>query len=307
MRIDSYLLRFYGALYNRKNIPSRFLSPIRYAMRKLSNFVIPIYYKRNGFETSNKRNGERRIIVSLTSFPKRIDRVWITIQSLLRQSRPADYIVLYLSKEQFPRKEDLPYSLKTLEGKCFKINFVDNDYRSHKKYLYSFNEYKNDIVILADDDIIYPMDMIESLYLAHQKYPNSVICRYGLKIRYNDDGLPASYNTWEEDYNNYSEDFFFGSGGGTLFEPQKLYQDTTNIEIARKLTPLADDVWLNAMTRLSKLDVVVISNKLLMPVINLDNIRLTEQNVGNNKNDEQINAVMSYYTDKIGMNPFFKQ
>ena len=55
------------------------------------------------------------MVVSLTTFPLRIGKVHLTIQSILRQSRPADRILLWLSKEEFPEEAQLPANLLRLK------------------------------------------------------------------------------------------------------------------------------------------------------------------------------------------------
>ena len=63
---------------------------------------------------NNKR--DTKVIVSLTSFPARIDTVYITIRSILMQSLKPDIIILWLAQEQFPEKEkELPYNLLKLK------------------------------------------------------------------------------------------------------------------------------------------------------------------------------------------------
>ena len=47
-------------------------------------------------------NRKEKIIVSLTSFPGRINEVWICIESLMRQTFKPDAIELWLSLKQFP-------------------------------------------------------------------------------------------------------------------------------------------------------------------------------------------------------------
>ena len=89
-----------------------------------------------------------RIIVSLTSYPQRIESVHMVVESLYRQIVTPDEIILYLSLEQFPRTEDdLPDNLKVLIGKKgFRIEWVEGNLKSHKKYYYSLQKYREDIV-----------------------------------------------------------------------------------------------------------------------------------------------------------------
>mgnify|MGYP000808865909 FL=1 len=98
---------------------------------------------------------EQKIIVSLTSFPKRIDTLWITVETLLRQSMKPDEIILWLAEEQFNGIDSLPKALLEQQKRGLTIRFCD-DLRSHKKYYYTMQEYPRDIVILVDDDMFYP-------------------------------------------------------------------------------------------------------------------------------------------------------
>ena len=54
---------------------------------------------------------ERKIIVSLTSFPARFEKLHLVIRSLLVQTMPPDAIILYLDDDV----EELPDSLRKLE------------------------------------------------------------------------------------------------------------------------------------------------------------------------------------------------
>jgi len=235
-----------------------------------------------------------RIIVSLTTFPGRINKVWMTIYTLINQSLSPDKIILYLSKEQFLDKANLPKRLLRLQEKGLEIRFVDGDYKSHKKYLYSFNEYPNDYVMLADDDILYPSNTIQ--LLRDGLVDNAVHCSYGAKIMYTPTGEPLPYTKWQGLNATYEgTDLFFGSGGGTMLMPVCLPDITTNIKIAMKLCPTADDVWLNAMCRLANMRIKKVRCGLIFPTNLGDNATLFSINVGENQNDIQIKNIQDYF------------
>ena len=304
MNIVESLICFYGSLYNRRLLPSGVLSPLRFTVRSIANRIIPWYYNRKSSDCTLNNVAEKKLIISLTSFPARIHNVWIVIESIKRQTIKANKIILWLSLDQFNGLNDVPESLRIRTGDEFEIRFVEGDIRSHKKYYYAFKAYPNDFVMTVDDDIFYPPNMIEELLRAKEKYGNAVIGRYCLVMKYKENGEPFPYNKWADDYEINTPDAFLGTGGGTLFEPSKLYKDVLNIELAAKLAPLADDVWLNAMIRLAKLPIKIISKELLMPIITKGDQRLTQVNVYENQNDKQIKAVSEYYETTIGINPF---
>ena len=97
----------------------------------------------------------KKIIVSLTSYPARIDVVNTTIESILNQSLKANRIILWLAPEQFPNKEkDLPDKLIKLKKYGLIIDWY-HDIGSYKKLIPTLKLYPNDIIVTADDDVLY--------------------------------------------------------------------------------------------------------------------------------------------------------
>lgn len=293
MNCQDLLVNIYGRMYNRRHLHGGMLSPMRYCTRKIANNVLQTYLLKSHKYSSHIVEG---LIVSFTSFPARIENVWQVVECMFRQTYLPEKIILWLSKEQFPSKESIPESLKKREGERFEIRIVDGDIRSHKKYYYVSREYPNKYVFLIDDDIYYPTSLLENSWKAHLKHPSCVICNYGFEILYDDNNGLKPYNEWKRLYKgSESSHLFFGSGGGTLFCPATMYSDLTNVDLAMTLTPLADDVWLNAMVKLANIPVILLPNRFILPIIVKHDKKLAEQNRQCNKNDEQIVKVMDYY------------
>ena len=147
-----------------------------------ANALYPIYCAWSPLPKQRTTQGER-MVVSLTTFPLRIGKVHLTIQSILRQSRPADRILLWLSKEEFPEEAQLPANLLRLKEKGLDIRFCDN-IRSFKKVFYTAQEFENDVIVTADDDALYPENWLEGLWDIHEKYPGCVCCYRAHKITF---------------------------------------------------------------------------------------------------------------------------
>lgn len=127
---------------------------------------------------------DKKIIVSLTSYPGRIESTYYAIKSLMSQSMKPDRIILWLSALQFPDKK-LPQSFEKLKKAGLEIRFTEDDLRSHKKYYYILQEQKPDeLVITFDDDLIYEKKAIQRLYEKHFEYPDCVICNRGVSLLY---------------------------------------------------------------------------------------------------------------------------
>lgn len=114
------------------------------------------------------------LIVSLTSYPKRINTVHLVIKSLLYQSLHADKVILWLAPEQFPNKEkDLPQDLLDLIPQGLTIDWY-HDIKSYKKLIPALKKYPNSIIVTADDDNIYQKQWLEKLYNSYVKSPNDI-------------------------------------------------------------------------------------------------------------------------------------
>lgn len=286
---------------NPKFLGIRYKSISREFVRIVANLIVPVYYRFSPVSSLPKQKRKQQVILSLTSFPARINRVWIVIESLLRQQIKADRIVLWLSQNQF-KGFDLPKSLIKLQKKGLEIRFVEGDIRSHKKYYYTLLEYPNDLLVTVDDDLYYSSSFLKNLMEAHIKWPNAVISIYSFLIRYDEKGNVMPYEQWVQPIKEgcYPPGvIFFGSGGGTLFPPQTLYPDVLNIDLARALCPLADDVWLNAMCQMSQVNIVKVrGNNILLPIYNHSFNKtetLSSINDGKKLNDIQIKNVKDHY------------
>ena len=109
-------------------------------------------------------NGEKAII-SLTSWKARINTVGKTLYSLLKMC-PGFHIVLVLSEEEFPKKEEeLPEELMLfVDNDLIEILWVYKNYKAFKKVLFTMDKYRNVPVISADDDCIYIINYAQELY-----------------------------------------------------------------------------------------------------------------------------------------------
>lgn len=298
--LDKYIY-LYSHLHDRRWVCSRFFTPFRFALRLFSDKLLLSYFRRKSIVVSPRKSD---VIVSLTSFPARIGKVSVVIQCMLRQTISPAKIILWLSKDQFEGVQ-IPHDLLSLQGDIFEIRFVDGDIRSHKKYYYAFKEFPSRQILLVDDDIYYPTDMIEHLLEASKCHPGAVICRYG-SIAHFDKGTILPYNDWWNEVVEECSDsnLFFGSGGGTLLKKDMLHKDVLNIDLALSLTPLADDIWLNAMVNMARTPKFKVKFGSFLPVANTQHIRLCDDNVYHDKNTAQLNRIIQYYQDNFQVNPF---
>jgi len=122
------------------------------------------------------------LVVSLTSFPPRIGKVHLVVQSLLNQSLQPRRIVLYLSRDEFPGNK-VPRRLARLEDGRFEIRFVEEEnLRSYKKLLFALVDFPDDWIATFDDDRLYPAHTLARLWQAAAVNPRTIICAGGRQM-----------------------------------------------------------------------------------------------------------------------------
>ena len=283
-----------------KRVDSRFgLAKYRFYKLFLNGYY-PIYLRLSARKTEGKRSD---VVVSLTSFPARIGKVHLVIESLLRQTVPPEKIVLYLSRDQFGDLSELPKKLLKLHRKqLLEIRLVDGDLRSHKKYYYAFQEYGEKTIITVDDDMIYPEDLVEVLLAASEN--RFVSCTVGARMLVENDSF-AEYSSWERETATGVPMYrIMPIGcGGVCYPAGCMRTDLLlDCESFLKKTPTADDVWLKYNSLENSVKVVKTKEYEHFVFVDLmikNNQKLMTQNVNGFKNDEQIRSLFDGRPDLI--------
>lgn len=249
-----------------------------------------------------KKERKERIIISLTSYPKRIGDVWITIETLLRQTVKPDMIILWLADTQFNGIESLPKKLIDLQKSGLTIRFC-KDLKSHKKYFYTMQEYPEDLIILVDDDMFYPYDMIEKLLKLHYEYPQDICTMTAQVIGDDITVVPSKWKNPDlsQKYQHSTKLQIF-TGSGSLYPPNSLNAQVFNEEVMKELCPYADDLWLTFMAKLNGTKVTTQYPWRAFPItIYGSGIgSLYYINAEEGQNDVQWKALLNYFKVQLG-------
>ncbi len=113
---------------------------------------------------------KERIIISLTTWSKRIANIPVVLDTIFSQTLPPDKVVINLSID-----EQIPLDVQDYITKHFiEVNRVP-DTKVYKKLIPTLKKYPNDCIISIDDDWLYPDEMIADFMEAHRLYPNNPI------------------------------------------------------------------------------------------------------------------------------------
>ncbi len=190
----------------------------------------------------------KKVIISFTSYPARIENVHKVVKSLLEQTEKPDEIVLWLSLAEFPKQYgDLPESLNCLIGENgFRIEWVKENLKSHKKYFYVLQNNEN-IVITVDDDVYYHKTMVHTLMESYKKHPCAVSAR-NVHMIFSESHYLAPYIHWESYVSEYEGcermDLCAIGVGGVLYPPGCAADYWFDRKMIQDYAQNQDDLWL---------------------------------------------------------------
>ena len=118
----------------------------------------------------------KKACIALTSWKKRINTVGLTIFNLFDTCGPDYHIVLTLSKEEFPKKEqELPNDLLMMNrAGIFELLWVKHNTNCFKKALPAMCKYNNVPVISVDDGQIYTRNVAAELMKRYTANKNAI-------------------------------------------------------------------------------------------------------------------------------------
>ena len=258
---------------------------------------------------SSEHYFDHEVIVSLTSYGRRIFDVAVAIESIMQGSVKPNRIVLWVA-EDFQGKH-LPVMLQKQMTRGLEVAFC-KDTRSYKKLIPSLKKYPDAAIITVDDDVMYRLDFVENLMAAHKEAPDHIVA-YRIHRITLEGGKPQSYLKWAgcAQVDDDSPLNFFTSGGGVVFPAHCLASEAFDEDVFMRICPHADDVWFNAMALLKGTRTIQCKGKdlhggnfIAVPQSEetpLCAINTTRKRDGTCENDVQLKAVFDRYNlwDKL--------
>lgn len=249
---------------------------------------------------------DQMVVVSLTSFPPRMPFVAECVSSLLGQTLSPDKIILWLSRDQFPRAEDdLPTELLALVGKSFAIEWVDGDLGPHKKYFYAAQRYPDAVVITVDDDVVYDPHLVEYLYEAHLEQPHTVVCERANLVLFRPEGGVRAYDSWVYDCGYLRGTLTYQllptGVGGVLYPARCLPPEAFDEHGIRQTCLYADDLWLKVMAAANGYPVWMPRRRArFKPLQAAQHVGLWRTNSLGGGNDIALKAILEYVDERYG-------
>lgn len=193
-------------------------------------------------------------IISLTSHTKsRMELLpKYLYESILKHNTDKFKIVLTLFKDDM---KDISEKLqKLIDSHLVELLVVDENLRSHLKYFYVMQKYRDLPIITIDDDTIYPYEAFEYMLEEHKKNPNCVLCRSCQEITFTNHKVNVQQKwSWSPCQNiskrNHAE------GYASILYPANCLKITDELIPEVKKCILSDDIFLTILEIRNGIDI----------------------------------------------------
>src|SRR5437764_9241636 len=192
----------------------------------------------------------RRVIASLTTVPDRIDNLRPTIRSLLKKTRPPDDIVL--ASPEFSIREQRPYVVPRYISRLPRVRVLHcrEDWGPAAKFIGAIQDElaagrENTLIMVVDDDRLYPRDALETYLYYSEQLPNAALCFRGA-------AMPSTFD-WDDAKMIYAKDLrepravaVITGCGSYLVRARFFDRSLWDYSGAPSVAFYIDDIWISA-------------------------------------------------------------
>jgi hypothetical protein len=199
---------------------------------------------------ANRPLDDRRVIASLSTVPDRINNLRPTIQSLLKQTRPPDEIVLAIP--EFSVRERRPYVVPRHISRLPRVRVLHcpEDWGPATKFIGAIQDElaagrENTLIMVVDDDRLYPRDALETYRHYSEQLPEAALCFRGA-------AMPSTLD-WDDAKMIYAKDLreprpvaVITGCGSYLIQPRFFDASLWDYSGAPAVAFYIDDIWISA-------------------------------------------------------------
>ena len=192
----------------------------------------------------------RRVIASLSTVPDRINNLRPTIRSLLKQTRPPDEIILAIP--EFSVRERRPYVVPKYISQLPRVRVLHcaEDWGPATKFIGAIQDElaagrENTLIMVVDDDRLYPRDALETYLYYSEQLPNAALCFRGA-------AMPSTLD-WDDAKMIYAKDLreprpvaVITGCGSYLVRARFFDQSLWDYSGAPSVAFYIDDIWISA-------------------------------------------------------------
>jgi hypothetical protein len=198
---------------------------------------------------ANHTFDNRRVIVSLSTVPDRINKLRPTIRSLLKQTRPPDEIVLAIP--EFSVRERRPYVVPKYICRLPRMRILRcrEDWGPATKFIAAVRDElaaarPNTLIMVVDDDRVYPRDALETYLHYSEQLPDAALCFRGAAMPSTLDWDDAKMIRASELRQPRPVAVITGCGS-YLIQPRFFNESLWDYSVAPQVAFHIDDIWIS--------------------------------------------------------------
>ena len=242
----------------------------------------------------------RRVIASLSTVPDRIHNLKPTIQSLLKQTRPPDEIVLAIP--EFSIREQRPYVVPEYLSRLPRVRVLrcPEDWGPATKFIPVVREelavgQGDTLIMVVDDDRIYPRDALETYLHYNQQLPGAALCFRGAAMPRTLDWRDAKMIKASELRQPEAVAVITGCGS-YLIQPRFFDETLWDYSPAPKGAFFMDDIWISGCLARRKVQRFAVPGSAMMRSVRRQRRTLSLHDVPNGRQHNN-NETIAFFED----------
>src|SRR6476660_346521 len=242
----------------------------------------------------------RRVIVSLSTVPDRINNLIPTIRSLLNQTRPPDEIVLAIP--EFSIRERRPYEVPKYISRLPRVRVLHcrRDWGPATKFIPIVREQLaagqgDTLIMVVDDDRVYPRDALEIYLLYNKQLPDAALCFRGAAMPRNLDWRDARMIKASELRQPEAVAVITGCGS-YLIQPRFFDESLWDYSQAPQGAFFMDDIWISGCLTRRKVQRYVVPASAMMRSVRRQRRTLSLHDVPNGRQHNN-NETIAFFGD----------
>ncbi|CAM7112629.1 Glycosyl transferase, group 2 family protein [Klebsiella quasipneumoniae subsp. similipneumoniae] len=199
------------------------------------------------------------ISVNLTTMHSRLDLCAATVWSIINQSVQPDKINLWISNEPYLSDHgicEIPAWVEELNkiNNIVNVHYVKNTGPYRKIINAIINSEIDDILVYADDDVIYGRQWLE--FLLGQFYENNCNVAIAARIRIMERNIFNKYKSYSSysismKKDKFEKDFIITGVGGCVLSKRMIKPSIIGDDAYLTISPKTDDIWISKMLEAS--------------------------------------------------------
>jgi len=242
----------------------------------------------------------RRVIASLSTVPDRIHNLEPTIQSLLKQTRPPDEIVLTIP--EFSIREQRSYVVPEYLSRLPRVRVLrcPEDWGPATKFISVVREelavgQGDTLIMVVDDDRVYPRDALETYLHYNQQLSGAALCFRGAAMPRTLDWRDAKMIKASELRQPEAVAVITGCGS-YLIQPRFFDETLWDYSPAPKGAFFMDDIWISGCLARRKVQRFAVPGSAMMRSVRRQRRTLSLHDVPNGRQHNN-NETIAFFED----------